>query len=136
MHAPWDMVVAIVVAVLGSSGLWSYLEHKSGRLGQIEESIRALTVKLDKTQEKNLEQAAEGWQSQIIRFDGDMKRHMDHTFEEFQDIIKIIDEYDAYQKNSSKSSGPHPKKKETDITISKENILAAYKTLKETRQFL
>lgn len=55
-----------MVAVLRSTGLWSYLQHKSGRLGQIYE---------------------------------------------FQDIIKIIDEYDAYQKNTSKSTGQHPKRR-------------------------
>lgn len=30
-HIPWDLIVAVFVAVMGSSGLWSYLDHRASK---------------------------------------------------------------------------------------------------------
>lgn len=128
-HIPWDMIITVVCAVVGSSAFWQWLDHRSGKYGKIMELIDSLKHDISRLSEKESADTADQWRAAILRFDSELRKEEKHTQEEFIETVGLIDRYEAY----CKSHADYPNTK-AEVAIS--NIREQYKLLQRTRDYL
>lgn len=129
VHIPWDLIVSVIIAVIGSSGLWQFLQHKSGadkkfmnRMDEIQESIRNL-------EQKEQSDVADRLRTQILTFNAELLKGFKHTQEQYVEIIRIVDKYEAY-------CDTHPNYSNSRAVISIEHIRENYKERQEDGDYL
>lgn len=120
---PWDIIGTIVCAVLGSQGLWQWIEHKSGRFERLESAIKRIEAQI-------MADKADRWRSDILRFDAELRHKERHTYEEWE---QIIDTVDLYEKYCTANEGTYTN---TKAESAKRNVREKYETCKNERDFL
>lgn len=128
---PWDLIVSVIVAVLGSSGLWSYIDKHSNksRFTKIAEAIKRLEQKVEDIVTHESTDMADRWRGDILRFDAELRRSERHTFEEWEEVVSTMDKYQRYCKD-------HPTYPNMRAENAIANIGEKYKACKEQRDFL
>lgn len=129
MHAPWDVIVPIIVAMVGSQGLWQYLDRRSGWKQSIMDQLQEIRDDISNLKIKQADDTADAWRSLILQFDAEMRRDQKHTYEEFDNIIDTIDNYEKHCKT-------HPDYANTKATAAIKHIKEVNAELKETREYL
>lgn len=127
MGFPWEQIitsiVSIIVAVLSSQGLWSWLQSKSENSNKaIMEQIAALEKKFDN-------KSADDSRERILKFNTEILRHEKHTKEDFTDILVSIDNYERYCHH-------HEDYPNNRAVLAIENIKKVYSRCMETDDFL
>lgn len=127
MNFPWEQiitsVVSIIVAVLGSQGLWSYIQSKS------ETSNKAIMDKIDALESKIDASYADRSRERILAFNTEILRHEKHTKEDFTDVLVAIDNYERYCRH-------HEDYPNNRAVLAIANIKKVYDHCMETDDFL
>lgn len=97
------IILTIVITALGSSGLWSYLQHRmdkkskiSEMLNSIKEQLDDVNKKIDDVNEKIDESDAKQARINILRFDDELSAEMKHSRDYFRQILEDIHIYEEY----------------------------------------
>lgn len=98
----WEIVAVIVTSVLGSNGLWAFIQRKTDRncalanhVAEIDKSIQRMTDRADRDQ-------AVLARTRILRFDDELKNGMHHSEDYFRQIMQEdISAYNRYCKSHS-----------------------------------
>lgn len=135
MHTiPWDLITSIIIAALGSQWLGQYLMAKREEKRQIDgpkiieklnalgEKIDALDAKTDQIERAHQASDVDEMRWKILCFDGEMRRKIAHTGEEFAEILRVIDAYETYCE-------AHPEYHNSRAKSATENIKNTYKSL-------
>ena len=123
-----EFLLPIILAVIGSSwfGSWiSSLDSKKAIISRID----AIEAKIDANEKKQEEKDAEHLRSKILRFDDELRMHIKHSKEYFDDVIKDITHYERYCK-----SNPDFVNRKAESAI--KHIIKAYDECFEQNDFL
>lgn len=104
---------------------WSWLAKTVGKamgLGAIEE-------KLDAHIEMDDRRSADGHRARILHFNNELLRDINHTKEEFTEVLREIDAYEKYCKD-------HPEYPNNRAVLAIENIREVYKDRLREHDFL
>ena len=104
MDSVW---LAVVVAALGSSGLWTVIngilsarrEKKSRVLIELERmnrKIDALEQKIDSVDQKGDQRNAVSTRVRILRFNDELQEERRHSKDSFDQVLSDISEYNRY----------------------------------------
>lgn len=98
-----SIILTIVITALGSSGLWSYLQHRMDKKSKIAETLSGiksqlddLNKKIDDVNGKIDESDAKQARINILRFDDELSADMKHSRDYFRQILEDIHVYEAY----------------------------------------
>lgn len=128
MKIDGSVIVSIIIAVIGSSWFGNYMSSRLSK-NTIIESIQSLEKKIDHNEKKNDERFAKNARTKILRFDDELRMHMKHSKEYFDNVIEDIDEYETYCRNN-----PTFKNRKAESAI--EHIMKAYNQCHEQNDFL
>ena len=128
MKIDGSVIVSIIIAVIGSSWFGNYMSSRLSK-NTIIESIQAIEKKIDDNNKKNDERFAKNARTKILRFDDELRMHMKHSKEYFDNVIEDIDEYETYCRNNQ-----HFKNRKAESAI--EHIMKAYNQCHEQNDFL
>ena len=124
----WQTIGAVFLAVIGSNGLWTYLQYRAtrndtnhDRLKTIETSIKTLSDKVD---ENNAVLA----RTHILRFSDEIQNGIEHSREYFRQQLDDIDTYDEYCKE-------HPGFQNSYAVLASKHIKEVYEKLLERGEF-
>lgn len=124
----WQTIGAVFIAVIGSNGLWTYLQYRASRndtnrdrLKTIETSIKTLSDKVD---ENNAVLA----RTHILRFSDEIQNGIEHSREYFRQQLDDIDTYDEYCKG-------HPGFQNSYAVLASKHIKETYEKLLERGEF-
>ena len=103
---------------------WSWLAAAIGR------AINAEVIKkLDAHITMDDRRCADGHRARILHFNNELLRDIDHTHEEFREVLSEIDDYEAY-------CDEHPDYPNNRAVLAIENIREVYKERLKKRDFL
>ena len=103
---------------------WSWLAEAIGR------AINAEVIKkLDAHITMDDRRTADGHRARILHFNNELLRDIDHTHEEFREVLSEIDDYEAY-------CDEHPDYPNNRAVLAIENIREVYKERLKKRDFL
>lgn len=132
----WQMLSAIVIAVFGSTGFWSWLSQRKvsnkaimEKLSNVEGSISNLETSVDKLEYSVDRNAAVSCRSRILRFNKELIKKERHTHEEFTTILEDVDVYERFTRE-------HPDFRNNFAVLSIENIKRCYQLCEEQHDFL
>lgn len=124
---PWDSIIAsvvtVVVAVIGSSWFSTWMQNKS------KYSNRALMKRMDDMEYKNEQEKANAARRRILDFDGELRRNVPHTEEQWNNILEDVDFYLNYCRN-------HPEYQNTKATAAIKHIKGMYQERLKNNDFL
>lgn len=122
-----DHIVAILIALFGSTGFWTWL---SSRLNKTNNTQTAETLKAvkDLKTEFEMERAITARRC-ILNFNGELLEGRRHTKESFDQILSDIDSYERYCRN-------HPEFQNNKTVLSTEHIKKIYMQCEEKSAFL
>ena len=122
------LAVSVVAAILGSSGIWTFIQYKiekkdkqADKIDSIIESVKALSEKIDGNQ-------AVLARTHILRFDDELMNGIDHSQEYFHQQLDDIDTYEKY-------CDGHPDFRNSYAVSAIDHIRATYKRLLENHEF-
>lgn len=87
-----SVCVPIIVALI-SSGTSANKLSKKIRVDELLEEFNKLNYKVDCNK-------ADNCRARILRFNGEIKRGVHHDEEEFNDVLKAIDDYEKFCRNN------------------------------------
>lgn len=136
MHTvPWDIIASIIIAAFGSQWVGQIIMERHRRKTQpsgaeiiakidgIETKIDTLEQKIDATEHARQESDTNEMRWKILTFDGELQRKVQHTGEEFVEIMRVIDEYESY-------CDSHPEYHNSRAKTATKNIKSVYENLK------
>lgn len=122
------LAISVLAAILGSSGVWTFVQYKiekkdkdNDRIDKVIEQIGKLSEKIDGNQ-------AVLARTHILRFDDELMNGMDHSQEYFRQQLEDIDTYEAY-------CDSHPDFKNSYAVLAIEHIRHTYQALLEKHEF-
>ena len=125
----WQLLVAVVVAIVGSTGFWNWLINRKAsnkdlmeKLDKVEDNIGKLEYKVDKNEVITC-------RARLLRFNRELINQEKHTHEEFKTILDDADVYERF-------CAAHPDFRNNYATLSIENIKRCYKRCEEQHDFL
>ena len=104
---------------------WSWLAKAIGKAMGIE----AIEKKLDAHIDMDDRRTADGHRARILHFNNELLRNIDHTKEEFVEVLTEIDAYESYCKE-------HPEYPNNRAVLAIENIQDNYKERLQKHDFL
>lgn len=106
---------------------WSWF----GRVinADISKEIAEIKTKLDKHVTMDARRTADGHRARILHFNNELLRDIDHTKEEFIEVLAEIDAYEEYCRE-------HPEYPNNRAVLAIENIQEAYKARLKKHDFL
>lgn len=116
-----SVCVPIIVALI-SSGTSANKLSKKIRVDELLEEFNKLNYKVDCNK-------ADNCRARILRFNGEIKRGVHHDEEEFNDVLKAIDDYEKFCRNNP----DYPNNK---AVFAIENIKNTYKETLRDNDFL
>lgn len=127
MNIPWDKIltsfVTIVAAVIGSSWFSTWMQSRS------KYSNKALMKRMDDMEYKNEQEKANSTRRRILDFDGELRRKVDHTEEQWNNILEDVDFYINYCHS-------HPEYQNTKATAAIQHVTETYKEHLKNNDFL
>lgn len=122
------LAVSVLAAILGSSGVWTFIQYKiekkdsqAGKIDQIIDQIGKLSEKVDGNQ-------AILARTHILRFDDELMNGIDHSQEYFRQQLDDIDTYEKYCKG-------HPDFRNSYAVSAINHIRSTYQSLLEKHEF-
>lgn len=115
-----SVITPIVVSLISSGVIGNKLTSKLSN-SELVEKIDQLDFKVEKNN-------AEYNRARLLRFNGELKRGVNHDEEEFNDVLHCIDDYERF----CKKYPDYPNKKSV---LAIENIQRVYQHLIETNGF-
>lgn len=89
-------IIAIVVAVIGSNGLWAYLQYRLTRKDKVTEELKKMNTKIDSLNEKVDANSATLARTHILRFDDEIMNGTKHSLEYWEQTLMDVDTYNKY----------------------------------------
>jgi hypothetical protein len=124
-----DIIVAIIGAVLASSGLWGLLQYLISRKDKTNEKLDKLTDLVREISERVDTTSATNARTRILRFDDELINGIHHSKEYFQQTLEEIDLYERYCEK-------HPNYKNSACVLAIEHIRGVYTRLLDERAFI
>ena len=124
-----EIVVAIIVAVLASGGLWGLIQFLISRKDKTAEKIDKIMELIKDVSERVDNGAATNARTRILRFDDELINGVHHSKEYFQQTLEEIDTYETY-------CGKHPQYRNNACTLAIEHIRRVYTRLLDEGGFL
>ena len=124
-----DSIIAIVIAVVASGGLWGFIQYLISRkdktaekIDKIMEIVTEVSNRVDTTNATNA-------RTRILRFDDELINGVHHSREYFQQTLEEIDTYEEY-------CDRHPKYRNNACTLAIEHIRRVYTKLLDDGGFI
>lgn len=125
----WQLLVAVIVAIFGSTGFWSWLTQRKvsnkdiiDKLNKLENDVKQLDHKVDMNE-------AITCRARILRFNKELINREKHTEEEFDQALDDCTKYERFcEKN--------PDFRNNKAGLSIENIKRCYQLCEEQHDFL
>lgn len=110
---------------------WSWLAKMLGKAinAGVAEELAEIKVKLDAHITMDDRRTADGHRARILHFNNELLRSIDHTKEEFIEVLSEIDAYEFYCK-------AHPEYPNNRAVLAIENIRDSYKERLQKHDFL
>ena len=131
-----EYIVAIVAAIFGSTGFWSWIQnrHASNKdilkaVQAVEGKVATLEDRVEALQDDQERIQAESARLRVIHFNGELLRDTKHTSEEFDQVLTDIDTYEDY-------CDDHPKYPNNKAILAVENIKRVYTNCLKEHDFL
>ena len=124
-----EIVVAIIVAVLASGGLWGLIQFLINRKDKTAEKIDKIMELIKDVSERVDNGAATNARTRILRFDDELINGVHHSKEYFQQTLEEIDTYEKY-------CNKHPNYKNNACVLAIEHIRRVYTRLLDEGGFL
>lgn len=124
-----EIVIAIIGAVLASSGLWGLLQYLISRKDKTAEKLDRLTELVKEVSERVDMTSATNARTRILRFDDELINGIHHSKEYFQQTLEEIDTYETY-------CGKHPEFKNNACVLAIEHIRRVYAHLQDSNGFV
>ncbi len=122
-----DHIVAILIALFGSTGFWTWLTN---RLNKTNNAQTAETLTMVKTLKSEFEmERAITARRCILNFNGELLEGRKHTKESFDQILSDIDSYELYCRT-------HPEFQNNKTVLSTQHIKNVYMQCEEKGAFL
>lgn len=122
-------IIAIVVAVLASSGLWGIIQYLISRRDKTAEKIDKIMEIVTEVSERVDASNATNARTRILRFDDELINGIHHSREYFQQVLEEIDTYEKY-------CGKHPDYKNNACILAIEHIRKVYTKLIDEGGFI
>jgi outer membrane murein-binding lipoprotein Lpp len=131
-----EVITAVVVAVIASSGLWGLIQFLIGRKDKTAEKIDETNKKIDKLTDVVMEvservdaNSATNARTRILRFDDELINGIHHSREYFQQTMEEVDIYETYCEK-------HPNYKNNACVIAIQHIRRVYNKLLDEGGFI
>lgn len=124
-----EILIAIIGAVLASSGLWGLLQYLISRKDRTAEKLDRLTVLVQEVSERVDMSSATNARTRILRFDDELINGVHHSREYFQQTLEEIDTYETY-------CNKHPDYRNNACALAIEHIRNVYTKLLDERAFI
>ena len=125
----WQLLTAVIVAIFGSTGFWSWMTNRKSsnkdiieKLNKLEDAVEQLDYKVDQNE-------AITCRARLLRFNKELINREKHTEEEFD---QALDDCTKYERFCSKN----PDFRNNKAVLSIENIKRCYKQCEEQNDFL
>ena len=122
-------IVAVVVAVLASSGLWGLVQFLVNRKDKTAEKIDKIMEVVLEVSERVDNNSATNARTRILRFDDELINGVHHSKEYFQQTLEEIDTYEQY-------CTKHPNYKNNACILAIEHIRRVYIRLLDEGGFI
>lgn len=122
-----DHIVAIIIALIGSTGFWTWLSSRLNKTNN-QQTTETLKAVKDLKAEFEMERAITARRC-ILNFNGELLEGRKHTKESFDQILSDIDSYERYCRN-------HPEFQNNKTVLSTEHIKKIYMQCEEKGAFL
>lgn len=110
---------------------WSWIAKTVGRAinAEVTAELAAIKTKLDQHVTMDDRRTADGHRARILHFNNELLRDIDHTKEEFIEVLTEIDAYERYCQE-------HPDYPNNRAVLAIENIRSNYKERLQKHDFL
>jgi len=131
----WGRLVLVVLTIVQLAPIqinpWSWLAKMLGKAinAGVAEELAEIKVKLDAHITMDDRRTADGHRARILHFNNELLRSIDHTKEEFIEVLAEIDAYEFYCK-------AHPEYPNNRAVLAIENIRDSYKERLQKHDFL
>ncbi|WP_102342270.1 hypothetical protein [Galactobacillus timonensis] len=138
MHEiPWDLIASVAIAALGSQWVGQFIMAKHAaktqpngakimaEINRLSEKIDALDAKTDAAENARKVDSVNEMRWKILTFDGELQRKIQHTTEEFIEIMRVLDAYETY-------CDSHPEYHNSRARTATAHIKSAYDDLTKT----
>lgn len=125
---PWSQVATHIGNAL-NAGVMNEIKETKSELKDIRSEQEETRKKLDNHIEKGEETKADGYRSQVLRFNNELVRGLGHTEEDFDDILDVIGKYEDYCKT-------HSNYKNNKMPFAIKNVGRVYDEMLRTNGFL
>lgn len=122
-------IIAVVVAVLASSGLWGLIQFLVNRKDKTAEKIDKIMEVVLEVSERVDNNSATNARTRILRFDDELINGVHHSKEYFQQTLEEIDTYEQY-------CTKHPNYKNNACILAIEHIRRVYIRLLDEGGFI
>lgn len=122
-------IIAVVVAVLASSGLWGIIQYLISRKDKTAEKIDKIMEVVLEVSERVDNNSATNARTRILRFDDELINGVHHSKEYFQQTLEEIDTYEQY-------CTKHPNYKNNACILAIEHIRRVYIRLLDEGGFI
>ena len=131
-----QILITVLCAALASTGMWSFLttiiqkraKDKEGN-AEILKAIKELKDEVNELKEAREKDNADCARNRILRFDDELRRHIDHSEEFFNQIIDDTNYYESFC--STHETYPNSK---AEMAI--RNIRSCYQQCKNDNKFI
>lgn len=128
--------VAIIIAVFGSTGFWSWIANRRvsnqdilGAVHAVEGRVAALEERLGEVSDDLDVARADSARIRVLRFNGEILRGVRHTEEEFSQVLSAVDFYEDYC-----ATHPHYPNNKAGMAVA--NIKRVYESCLKEHDFL
>lgn len=110
---------------------WSWVAKvvRNALYGDVSRRLEAIEKKLDEHVDTDDKREADNYRSQILHFNNELLRPIDHTKEEFIEVLTKIDAYEKY-------CDSHPNYPNNRAVLAIKNIEETYRDRMKKRDFL
>lgn len=122
------LIASVVVAIIGSNGLWAFIQYKTDKKDKQSEKMDSILERIDKLSDKVDGNQAVLARTHILRFDDELMNGIDHSQEYFRQQLDDIDTYEKY-------CDGHPDFRNSYAVSAIKHIRDTYQQLLEKHEF-
>ena len=122
------LIASVVIAIIGSNGLWAFIQYKTDRKDKQAEKMDSIVESISKLSEKIDNNQAVLARTHILRFDDELMNGIDHSQEYFRQQLDDIDTYEKY-------CDGHPDFRNSYAVLAIKHIRDTYQQLLEKHEF-
>lgn len=99
----WNAVIIAAIALLGSAGIWNFLDHRQQRRSEKEmqdsellKEVKSIHREIDEIRDTMAENEAKLRRVRILRFADEVFMNVRHTKDSFDQILSDITDYETF----------------------------------------